>query len=277
MLILLLIIVSVEANAYKVIEEILEPAILEVRYERTKVLDTLNMDNDFRKDLLTLKIGKTASAFYSAELKTIDSIEYRDSSVALAWLRDKEHNKRAARLPRETVFRNYPKGKTRNHDRFDLCGWKFDENLEKPAWNVTPSVRNIMGYDCILAVAEFRGRKWEAWFTPEIPVSEGPWKLWGLPGLILEARDSRGHYSYKAVSLHKKNIGNVEYFDYRAGSRMTTSREKALPRKWKAIHEDLRYIILTSGMYGMNRKDVKKRDHIPHTNYDFEETDYPHK
>ena len=33
--------------------------------------------------------------------------------------------------------------------------------------------------------------KVEAWYTPQIPVSHGPDKFWGLPGLILEVNDGR--------------------------------------------------------------------------------------
>ena len=35
----------------------------------------------------------------------------------------------------------------------------------------------VASFDCQKAECDFRGRRWEAWFTPEIPVSEGPWKL----------------------------------------------------------------------------------------------------
>lgn len=43
-----------------------------------------------------------------------------------------------------------------------------------------------------------------AWFTPEIPVSQGPGPYWGLPGLILEVSDER------TVILCSKLILNPE-------------------------------------------------------------------
>jgi len=276
LLFLVLMLMTLETNARKIIEIKIEPAVLEARYERRKVLDTLDMENDFRVDLLTLKIGKSTSAFYSAGLKTVDSIEYRNRDAAMARLDNYEMYKSVSRLPDEAVFKNYPEGKTRVHDRFDFCQWRIDEDIKKPVWNITDTSKTIMGYDCILAYTEYRGRKWEAWFTPEIPIPDGPWKLCGLPGLILSASDSKGHYRYDAVSILNKNIGDVEYFDYDAGNRLSVSRGKALPRKWKSMHEDIRYMILSSGMYGVHNPNIKKREHIPHTNYDFEETDYPH-
>ena len=47
-----------------------------------------------------------------------------------------------------------------------------------------------------------------AWYTPEIPVNQGPDSYWGLPGLILEAYDTSKRYSYVAIKIFKddKNI-----------------------------------------------------------------------
>ncbi|NJL13845.1 MAG: GLPGLI family protein [Microscillaceae bacterium] len=64
------------------------------------------------------------------------------------------------------------------------------DSLPKFNWKITSIKKNILGLDCFKAISnEFRGRVYEVWFTYEIPISSGPWKLGGLPGLILEAND----------------------------------------------------------------------------------------
>lgn len=49
----------------------------------------------------------------------------------------------------------------------------------------------------------FKGRRWIVWYSPEISSSEGPWKLFGLPGLILKAEDNRGHYLFTCTGMEQ--------------------------------------------------------------------------
>lgn len=275
-LIFIVFLFSFDVYSREIIERVIEPALIEIRYECRKTLDTLNMETDFHSYELTLKVGKTSSAFYSAELKTVDSIEYRNDEAFLARLNNSDAYSLKAKLPREKVFKYFQENKIIVHDRFDMGNWLIEEDISKPSWTVTDSTRNILGYECIYAFADYRGRRWEVWFTPDIPVSDGPWKLCGLPGLILKAQDSRRHYIYESLYIGTKDVGNVEYYDYDAGNRLKTTRLKALSRKFKALHEDLRFKIMSSGAFGVYNPNIKERKVIPHTNYDFEETDYLH-
>lgn len=56
-------------------------------------------------------------------------------------------------------------------------------------WNITGDTKNIGTFKVLEATTTFRGRNYTAWFAPEIPISDGPWKFHGLPGLILEVTD----------------------------------------------------------------------------------------
>jgi GLPGLI family protein len=71
-------------------------------------------------------------------------------------------------------------------------------------WDISEETKTIAGLLCIKASANFRGREWTAWFAPEIPLAFGPWKLQGLPGIILEAYDSTNSYVMKAVKIEYK-------------------------------------------------------------------------
>lgn len=62
----------------------------------------------------------------------------------------------------------------------------------------TTTILNIV---CQKATMEFRGREYTAWFTMDIPINDGPWKLYGLPGLILKAEDSEGILNIEVFGL----------------------------------------------------------------------------
>ena len=260
-------------------ERKLEPAIIEVLYKRIKVTDTLLVDTDFKTDYLTLMAGKNSSAFYQANLKTHDSISVRNFEYAIATFKDKETLKQTSSYEDEVLFKNFPKGKVTNHTRHSLISWIYEEEWEKPVWEITDSTSTIGGYECMLAVSDYRGRRWYAWFTPEIAISEGPWKLCGLPGLILEARDEKNHYQYSAMTIKLNPNRDVEYFNY--ADRWKTDRITSLKAHRKHLQENVKNMILAAGTYGIDPKKIKpdkedKSKPQPHKNYDFEETDYPH-
>jgi len=53
-------------------------------------------------------------------------------------------------------------------------------------WQVTSDQKEILGYQVQKATTHYKGRDIIAWFTNDFSISDGPWKFWGLPGLILE-------------------------------------------------------------------------------------------
>ncbi|MBO9562716.1 MAG: GLPGLI family protein [Niastella sp.] len=69
-------------------------------------------------------------------------------------------------------------------------------------WNITAETKEIASFECRKATGTFRGRNYTAWFTTDIPVSAGPWKLGGLPGLILQAEDDKKQVTFTAVKIN---------------------------------------------------------------------------
>lgn len=82
-------------------------------------------------------------------------------------------------------------------------------------WVINNETKKIGKFNCKKATASFRGRNYIAWFTTEIPVPFGPWKLNGLPGLILEAYDTHKfvYWYFKSVeypSQTKEKISSLK-------------------------------------------------------------------
>lgn len=85
------------------------------------------------------------------------------------------------------------------------------EPVTKFNWKIENETKKIGKFICKKASVNFRGRNYIAWFTPEISVQYGPWKLNGLPGLILEAYDTTKEVSwyFKSVEYPTKNKEKV--------------------------------------------------------------------
>ncbi|MDE6576980.1 MAG: GLPGLI family protein [Muribaculaceae bacterium] len=252
--------------------EIIDSALIKVVYRRTMVTDTLRPREKFKEDIITLFAGKRGSAFYSEE-RRVHEEAMQNEEYLLKLLQDENAFGSKAELEETAIFRNNANNTTIENLRYDLTAWQLKEVTEYPKWNVTDSVQNVLGYECLMATTDFRGRTWIAFFSPEIAIAEGPWKLCGLPGIILKAADDKGHYTFEAISLQTENIGKVEYFNF-ADRYPIRDRRKALLHRNKALNENvINKIKASTGI---------DTDAMPPTlktknNYDFEETDYHHK
>jgi GLPGLI family protein len=96
-----------------------------------------------------------------------------------------------------------------------------NEPVEKIKWAISRDTTTMLNYKCYKATAHFRGRDWTVWFTPDISVPFGPWKLAGLPGLILKATDSEKHYTFECMSIGKidRTLQMSDYSKYRTISK----------------------------------------------------------
>lgn len=84
-------------------------------------------------------------------------------------------------------------------DAIESDNQKYAEQLPLQDWSILDESKEVCGYTCRKAVCHWRGRDYVAWFTTDIPVSAGPWKFGGLPGLIMKIADSTNTYSWEAT------------------------------------------------------------------------------
>lgn len=107
----------------------------------------------------------------------------------------------------------------------------FVRDSKNISWKITEEKKDIGSFMCIKAETTFRGRKFIAWFTPEIPIPSGPWKLEGLPGLILEAysEDYKVNFLFRKINYPlKDNKEKIVLSDFGDERNIITLKEYVL-------------------------------------------------
>jgi GLPGLI family protein len=77
----------------------------------------------------------------------------------------------------------------------------FRDSLFPMHWELPGESREVGSLHCAKATTHFRGRDYVCWYCPDIPVPDGPWKLGGLPGLIVEAYDTEDDLHFLLQSM----------------------------------------------------------------------------
>jgi GLPGLI family protein len=171
----------------------------QLKYQRDSTEKTI------RSEYFTLLVSQNSSLFQNPRSRSRDSLR----SVMMSYIKQPEimssYMKKVMELSMENdKFIIYKDKTAKNLFYYDWIGSKlylYREPLATFKWNILPKTKIISGYNCQQAVTVFGGRIFEAWFTREIPVSDGPYKFCGLPGLIISVSDTRQHYTFELLSL----------------------------------------------------------------------------
>lgn len=231
---------SKDIAVYQRVGKPLEKMEYKVLYESKYVTNVEK--NTVADGQLLLEVGPAMTKCYNLNLAKQDSI-CRVLMAQNAPIKEYEQQYRKYRGGLTWVlYSNFPANQNTTLDEFagsNVIVPRFEEAMEIPAWKVTAETQEILGYTCTLATATFKGREWKAWFALDLPMDAGPWKLRGLPGLILKAEDAEQHYCFTATGFEKAKDGEQIY------DRISPKTEKMDRKKY----EDL-VAFYTSDMMG---------------------------
>ena len=112
------------------------------------------------------------------------------------------------------------------------------------------------------------------WFTPEIPIQDGPWKLCGLPGLILEARESLGQHHFIATCIESSNQEIVPIYSPKKYDRMTRKDMLQSMRHYLTNGASMINAFISNPPSGEKIEFKNEVSDTPDLHVDFLETDY---
>lgn len=103
----------------------------------------------------------------------------------------------------QTIFTDNVNGKIIGREAVGSQCFETEEKKTYQDWTLKNETEKVLEYDCLKAECSFRGKKWNVMYSEDVPVSAGPWKLGGLPGLIMKAVDENGIHSFEAIEIFK--------------------------------------------------------------------------
>lgn len=185
--------------------------IISVTYNTKHIIDTIeNYDISYQ---LFLYANTQMSYCASNNVFYNDSILLTDAAKSFSLNNITDFNSYISQVPKpkniksSEAYKIYKIYSTHiiNEEKIFPIGEHFciKDTLGNINWKIENNKKKIQNYLCQKATANYKGRNWIAWFSNEIPISEGPWKLNGLPGIILEAYDQKEQIKFTLNTISK--------------------------------------------------------------------------
>lgn len=109
----------------------------------------------------------------------------------------------------KTFYKNLASGKVQTLEKIDSKKYIYQEPNSPISWKIEEDHKEIMDFSVQKATTHFAGRDYIAWFTTEIPISDGPYIFSGLPGLIVELYDTQDHYHFTLKEVKRMKTERV--------------------------------------------------------------------
>ena len=170
-----------------------DKAIWLVHYNFTHISDTTKGAKPYTEKFILL-LGKKASVYRSLDKQLNEQAMADDISRQVKTAANPhavELTLRGTSTTTTDEYYQYLADKKLYTEKKIINYYVTEEPMPVISWKITADTMSFAGQRCQKATAHFKGRDYIAWFCPELPFRNGPWKLNGLPGLIVEAYDTK--------------------------------------------------------------------------------------
>src|ERR1700733_1019366 len=175
-----------------------------VHYKFSHVLDTNNRVHPYTENMV-LFVGKASSSYksYDAQLQNELYRKQFQEQVSAGGNFRLDRNITGS----GTEYYQFTNSRKLVRKEVLLDSYTINEALPSINWHISSNTANFDELHCQKATCHFKGRDYIAWFCPDLPVRVGPWKLNGLPGVIVEAYDTKKEVVFKFDRVEKAVLG----------------------------------------------------------------------
>jgi GLPGLI family protein len=220
-----------------------DTASIVVHYKFSHQRDTANAKNVYAENMM-LQVGKRSTAYksYDARLAALDvKRQIQEQMAANGGNGPIRVNQKNGAMGGTSYYLFPDENKMIRIEREIFNRYLIAGDLPVINWQIGTDTASFGGLHCQKATTHFKGRDYTAWFCPDIPVHGGPWKLSGLPGLILEAYDTKKQVVFKFDGI--EDISKMAAPEKSANDAAQPPGGMKLPGM-EAADEDLRLITL---------------------------------
>ncbi|SKB26475.1 GLPGLI family protein [Parapedobacter luteus] len=195
-------------------------------------------DEATRKDInMELLLNDEVSLFQSIWRGQRDSVFFAEKKVPMAMLYIRPVNKFNYQImKRGNLIKTYDSAFDINLQGIDQI-YHYEESRDMLEWQIKEDTLRIGDMFCQRADVRFGGRDWVAWFTPEIPISDGPYKFCGLPGLIVSIADTKGHWQFDLTNI--RNVEKVVVLNFQSWYKFVPATKERLFRERREFQDNL--------------------------------------
>ena len=180
-----------------------DTARLMLHYKFTHVRDTANRAHPYTENMV-LFVGKNASAYRSYDRLVADQQFKKAYADAVANSPDGHPNINRRGSGSDNQYYQFPdEQKLLTKDNLMMSDYLIQGPMPVIDWKISGDTATFGGLHCQKATGHFKGRDYIVWFCPDLPVHTGPWKLNGLPGVIVDARDTKNEVVFAFDGVEK--------------------------------------------------------------------------
>jgi len=174
-----------------------------IHYKFSHLQDTNKRANPYTENM-ALFLGKSSSVYKSYDKQLQDALFKKQVKEAIANSPNGNISIHTKNTASPLQYYQFPaQKKLFRKESLVINSYLIEETLPVIVWKISSDTASFGGMHCQKATAHFKGREYTAWFCADMPFQAGPWKLNGLPGVILEAYDAKKEVVFKFDGIEK--------------------------------------------------------------------------
>lgn len=137
-----------------------------------------------------------------------------------------------------SVYKNLSKDKLTDSRDFMQKQFLIKGFVTTRQWKIGKKQKQILGYNCMEASCKIDSATMvTAWFSPQLPISNGPVDFQGLPGMILQISINDGERTITATEVKLKDVDTSVIIEPTKGKEVTSDEfEKIREEKMKEMN-----------------------------------------